>query len=229
MKCIYSLTGSLIGILCFGGSNARAAVLYSDFNTFANDANALETIILPFVGSQLNSATVGPLSFSQVDPNTFNISDVLTDIIPENEISINGIEDLDVEIADAINFFGFEFLEAEFDLIPGTSIPSVNNPFIESVFELGLFNGDQFISSVEFSPPNDTLTFVGIGSDIAFDQVQVREIVGGADNEFFGTFYVSAALPPSEDILEPGITLGLLAVLGGGMLLRYPRRKTLKN
>ena len=222
MNHVHSFTIGILGFLCLTANTAKAATLYEVFGDFARDAETVREIPLPVVGSQLTNATVDTLTFDRVEPNTFNINH-FTNLIPENELSFNGIENVNITIAENVNFFGFEFVEPEIDISPISGEPSVNEPFFESVFELSLFDDNQFITSLEFARPNDLLTFVGVGSDIAFNKVQVRETIGTADNEFFGTFYTgtgsTATTPePPASVPEPVNSAGFLAVLGGFLL-----------
>lgn len=61
---------------------------------------------------------------------------------------------------------------------------------ITSLGKVRLFN---------FNAPNNTASFVGVWSDIAFNKVQIRETSGGIDNEYFGRFYtVQVAAPVPE-------------------------------
>ena len=90
----------------------------------------------------------------------------------------------------------------------------------ESTFEATIFSGATNLGSVSFEPANDTLSFFGISSQIAFDKIEIREIVGTADNEFFGNFVTSSTALATPIPLPAGLPL-LLAGLGGfGLLAR---------
>jgi hypothetical protein len=58
--------------------------------------------------------------------------------------------------------------------------------------------------------------FWGIHTDFAFDSIQIRETVGGIDNEVFGTFYTGtrpAAVPEPSTLLFLGGGLSLLRIV----------------
>ncbi len=193
---------------------AQALTLYDDRSSFLNDTNATETS-LEVVGFSVRSFTLEDLTFTMArrEAETFNLSDIRdwVTLIPGVDLAVNGVESFDIDIANPVNSFGFDFVEPEFD-------PSVNGLFIDSTFEITLLNSGSIIDSFEFTRPNDVATFVGFSSDEVFDKVEIREIIGGAENEFFGSFYTSVPTN-SESVPEPGLMLGFSA-LGLGFLLK---------
>jgi hypothetical protein len=122
-------------------------------------------------------------------------------------MKVNGLESFDVDIDTPVNSFGFDFVEPEF-------APFIGGIFIDSTFEITLLHGGSIIDSFEFTRPNDVATFVGVRSDSLFDKVEIREIIGTAENEFFGSFYTGT----SPSVSEPGLILGY-GILGLGTLL----------
>jgi hypothetical protein len=107
-----------------------------------------------------------------------------TSLLP-SEFALTGSENLDYIFAAPVYAAGFRFVE------PGTS------PFIDSVFRITLLNGTEAIHQFDVSPPNDLATFIGVTSHLAFTRMQVREIVGSIDNEFFGEVYTSTVPAPA--------------------------------
>lgn len=188
---------------------AQALTLYDDRTEFLSDTNATEVSLEPR-GVEVDSFTLDNLTFTiaRPTPETLNLANNWTDRLPGIDLAVNGVESFDVDIANAINYFGFDFVEPEFD-------PLVNSPvFIDSTFEVTLLKSGGIIDSFEFTRPNDVASFVGFSSDQSFDRVEIRETVGAAENEFFGSFYVGTATN-SESTPEPGLALGY-GILGLG-------------
>ncbi len=133
--------------------------------------------------------------------------------LDNEELAISDREDLDVDINlgfEAFSF-GFEFVEPESD-------DNVNATFVDSTFEVSLYSGVVAVNSFTFNAPNDQAAFVGVWStaDQGFDTVEIREIVGGIDNEFFGEFYVG-----TQPVPVPGaVLLGMLGLSVVGVKLR---------
>jgi hypothetical protein len=207
-------SAALFTIFLISIKPAQALTLYDDRSSFLNDTNATETS-LENVGIRVESFTLDDLTFTiaRPEPETLNLSDIRdwATLLPGVDLAVNGVESFDIDIANPVNSLGFDFVEPEFD-------PSVNGLFIDSIFEITLLDSGNIIDSFEFTRPNDVATFVGFSSDFAFNKVEIREIIGGAENEFFGSFYTSVATT-SESVPEPGLILGLSA-LGLGVLLK---------
>jgi hypothetical protein len=101
-----------------------------------------------------------------------------------NELALSERESFNVDITTGKKFsFGFDFVEPQFDPNGGA--------FVESTFEVMLKNGATTSGSFLFERPNDSAQFVGVrtGLEEGFDRVEVREVIGDIDNEFFGQFY----------------------------------------
>ena len=206
------LTATILMAFLFGVfANANAGLItYNDLGSFLADTGASAAAPFPDngrtpVGSEL---IVGDLTFRAVDPSANIYSTDISGRIDGNEIARSDLSNFDIEITSgAVYSFGFEFVEPEFDLY-------VNAPFEESTFEVELFDGTDFRDSFTFSAPNDTAYFVGAWGDFAFDNITIREVVGGAENEFFGQFYTGSVSDTGPaPIPEPATVI----LLGGGL------------
>lgn len=93
---------------------------------------------------------------------------------------------------------------------------NVNATFVESTFEVTLFDGTTEVGSFTFARPNDQATFVGVWTDFGFDNIEIEETIGGIGNEFFGQFYTGTTAIP-----EPTT----LALFGLGAVLLAARRR----
>lgn len=136
-----------------------------------------------------------------------------TPLLPGIELAISGVENFDVEIANAVNAFGFDFVEPT----------AAGAPFFESTFDVTLFDGATEIGAFEFERPNDVVTFVGVASDESFNRVEIRDRTNTIDNEFFGTFYTGTETASTPD---PSAILGYLGltVIGAGLRMRHSQK-----
>ena len=124
-----------------------------------------------------------------------------------NQIGISNIENLNIDLLNPVTAFGFDFVEPEND-------PNVNFAFIDSTFEVTLLAGGSFVESFTYNATNDIAAFVGVSSDVAFNRVEIREIIGNPDNEFFGQFYTSTSpvpIPAAAWLFATGL-MGLLGL-----------------
>ncbi len=202
----------LLSTLILTSAPAQALTLYDNRTNFLNDTSAIETS-LEIVGASVNSFTLDNLTFTITGPSrrTLNLGGFdWTTRLPGIDLAVNGLESFDIDIDNPINSFGFDFVEPQFD-------PNVNSPFIDSTFEVTLLNSGTIIDSFEFTRPNDLASFVGFRSNLLFDKVELRETIGTADNEFFGSFYTGIATS-SESVPEPSLMFGY-GILGVGILL----------
>ncbi len=201
----------LIGILfvlvlgLFGFEDASAAItVFNDKTTFLIDTGATSaTGPLPNLGlipgDAAASQTVGTVTFTITPPSSelyigaAGVNPVpgldWTTINPGPDIAISDIENLNADLSSAVFSLGFDFVE------PTTGFGCNNTTCVDSTFSVTLKNGPTTVDSFQFNAPNDVLAFVGVQSDTAFDRVEIREITGNNDDEYFGEFYTSELLP----------------------------------
>ncbi|MCO5296595.1 MAG: hypothetical protein M9921_07045 [Fimbriimonadaceae bacterium] len=194
---------------------SAALSLYSNKTDFLNDTGASAATTIP--SSTLTSAgfSSGSLSFALAGGASNFIVDEWTTRLADHELAISGTEEFNVTVNSGLVYsFGFDFVEPEND-------PNVNATFVESTFTVTLLNGASTVDSFQFARPNDSAEFVGVWADAAFDRVQVRETIGGIDNEFFGQFYTGTSAPVPEPC-----TLAFAALVIPVMRRRIARRRS---
>ncbi len=190
-------------MLGLSATTQASITTFNDLSIFLASTNATATAPLPntglLPGSASQSQTVGDLTFSITAPSNGLFMGTAGSVIAPapwttrltgNQIGISDIENLNIDLLNPVNAFGFEFVEPEFD-------PNVNQVFVDSTFEVTLFGGGSFVESFIFNAENDIAAFVGVSSDVAFNRVEIREIIGGTENEFFGQFYTSPVPVPA--------------------------------
>ena len=183
-------------------STQASIVTFDELSTFITTTTATATAPLAntglLAGSASNSQTVGNLTFSITAPSfglffgTFGTSiapDPWTTRLNGNQIAISDVSNLNVDLSNPVFSFGFEFVEPEFD-------PNVNQIFVDSSFEVSLLDNGVIVDSFTFNAINDAAAFVGVWGDTSFNRVEIREIVGGPENEFFGQFYTGTSPVP---------------------------------
>jgi hypothetical protein len=201
-----------------------ALITFSDLSTFLATTGASAAAPIPNSGSVPNGTSVGDLTYSAGPRPGEGLffgtggPEQWSTLLGGNEIALNEFEDLNVDVATPVRAFGFEFHEPN---DPADGFTDVcNAPCFDSTFEVTLLNGGSAIGSFQFNAPDATAAFVGVSSDIAFNRVEIREIQGGIDNEFYGQFY-TASVPEPGTLLLVGIGL---AGLGGTRRLLWRSR-----
>lgn len=190
-------------------------VVYDSKSTFLAETGATSaTGPLPIIVGNPWTITVGEVTFLGGPVNNTLQMKEWSARLTGNELAIDGVENFDIALTspDPVYSIGFDFVEPQFD-------PLVNGPFVDSTFNVTLLAGQQIVSSFMFSRPNDQATFVGAWSDVPFDRLEIREVVGENGNEFFGEFYVGHI--PEGTVAVDEATLGeVKAKYGGGPVLR---------
>ena len=221
----------LLVILTFIGFAIQAnamIITFSDRATFLTSSGATNaTGPLPDLGlipgGSGASQTAGSVTFSIAPPSsalfigTAGLSGIINNDwtlrLPGPDIAISDVENLNVDLVSPVFSLGFDFVEPEYD-------PQYA-PFVDSTFTVTLKNNGVTVDSFTFNAwPHDTAVFVGVWGDTAFNRVEIRETIGGIDDEYYGQFYTGTAPIP-----EPTTLL----LLGSGLFGLAGLRKKFKK
>lgn len=217
--------GLWVCIVCCGLMPTPATAALIQFNNKTNflaqtGATAATSIPTTSPGNKGTSFTSGSLTFS-VPSGPYNIQVYdFSSRLPGNELGNGGVEDFNIAVnTGPVYSFGFDFVEPRFD-------PNLNGTFIDSTFSVTLLNGITTVGSFNFARPNDSAQFVGVWmeSGPSFNRVQIREIVGGSENEFFGQFYTGVS--PTAVPEPSSLALACVAFGVGTAFCRMRRRRT---
>ncbi len=219
-KLVAGFATGLFFLGVIGMANATP-IIFDDQSAFLSSTGATSaTGTLPYLDYAGTSVTLGDITLTSSQGIYVGYSGYdWTERITGNDIAINDIENLDISInlTSSVFSFGFEFVEPEFD-------PHVTAPFVDSTFGVTLMNGTTIVDSFTFNAPNDQAYFVGVWTDVGFDNVEIREISGGIENEFFGQFYTGNAPAPAP-VPEPATMLLFSTGLAGIVGNRIRRKK----
>lgn len=201
---------NLLFILIAWGCQAQAAVaVFSDKASFIS-ATAASQATAPYTDTGFNSFTPafssivsGSVTFSSA-PHKLYMGDASTRL-PGAEITIDNTENLNVALVGSVHAMGFDFVEPQTD-------PLVNAAFVDSTFTVTLLQGAAPVGVFTFNAHNDSTAFVGVWSTLAFNRAEIRETVGGAENEFYGQFYTGTLAPVPEPATAVLSLLGLVGV-----------------
>ena len=212
------LTLTLLGQI--DPSSAMSFKTYDDQAEFLAETNATALSPYPELGFGLDSfshdgVTVSPVSDLHPDAPDPTLVVQRRSIFPDGAILVTGQEDFDIDLSGPVNSFGFEFYE------PTATADPAN--YVDSTFEVTLFLMEEAINNFEFSPVDGVLSFFGVLSDMAFDRITIREIVGGTDDEAIARIFVGqdAVLEEPTKTPEPGLALGSLGLLGFAAIRKF--------
>ena len=231
-QCAFLSLFILVGLTALP-AQATTITTFSDKSTFLAFTGATSaTGVLPNLGlisgGSSASQTVGSVTFTIAAPSTdiyLGTQGLLfstwTTLLPGNQIALSGSENLNAALASPVFTLGFDFVEPLLDSPPGK--PSgYYCPCVDSTFTVTLKNSGATVGSFTFNAPDDVAAFVGVQSSSAFNRVEIRETIGGIDNEYFGQVYTNTTL-----VENPEPSTVLLMGMGSGALLLWGRyRKT---
>ena len=190
------MKSTILFLLALASTHSQAAMqVFSDKATFMAQTAATEATA-PYIdagfnlfGAGASSLVSGSVTFTSASGLLY-MGDASTRLAGA-EITLDGIESVDLALAGPVHALGFDFVEPQND-------PLVNAPFVDSTFTVSMFKGAAPAGSFSFNVANDSAAFVGVWSTLAFDRVQIRETTGGIENEFYGQFYTGTLAPVPE-------------------------------
>ncbi len=198
---------------------------------FATGASAL---VMTFTDRAAFTAAAGPVIVDSEAPNVSNFGLTagpnasvaignFSSAMPGNELAFSGDENFDLLFntsffTDPIFSFGLDFIEPTLNSSQQINGNGCNVAVcVDSTFEFTLRSGGADLETLSFRPVDDAaqdeVVFFGFISDVAFDGLRVREVVGSNDNEIFQNFTVGAT--PLAPVPLPAPALLLLTGLAG--------------
>ena len=182
----------------FGAGPALALqITYTDKATYLA-ATAASQATAPFGNStaQFSSYVSDSATFTAPVINGYGYFFSMTHYTPllaGNELSmaVPMFSALNVRFATPVNAFGMGFVKPQATLAAGFA-------FTNSSFTVSMVDNTKPVGSFSFAAPTDVAAFFGGSNTLAFNNVQIRETVGGTSPEFFGQVYTAATLPVPE-------------------------------
>lgn len=195
-------------------SVADAAMLtFTDKANFQSVTGAVSaTGTLSNLGAVGSSVKVGDVTFSLGSSSATKLfvgtggSRDWTTITPRNDIALSGNEDLNMTFNTAVYAAGFDIVEPS----NNSNGYGCNAVCHDTTFQVSLKLGSTLVDTFTFNAPNDVLAFIGVKSDKAFDRLEIRDLTGTHDNEYFGEVYTASEVPvPAAAWLFGSALLGL--------------------
>lgn len=224
MRKLFAPLSILLLLFLLLGNAFATTITYYDQGEFTTATGAISNGAIPDIGNVGTSQTLNNLTFSAGNSIYFGTDGMIsssyagsfndwTSLLTGADIAISGTENLNVsiDITPSIHAFGFNFVE------PTTGTVNVAAAdVVDSVFKVDLYNDSNVIfESFQFNAPDNEAYFFGAWSSVAINSVQITEIVGGIDNEFFGEFYLgSTAAPVPEPATMMLFGIGILGLAG---------------
>ncbi len=125
-----------------------------------------------------------------------------TTFVAGNDIAISGPENLNVDFAEPMRAVGFDFAEPTIRTVVYAPCSPLC-PCLNSTFQVTLRRGGALgivVGTIQFNRPDDTAAFVGLASLRAFDRMEVRELAGSCDDEYFGQFWTRSGCDCPADV-----------------------------
>ncbi len=169
-----NIAGVFLGSLLSTAALAVTDVITSKsrFLTLTGASHATE----PYPSGNLGATSFesGSVTFTPMQGSGLNFAE-WTSLFPGNDLALNGSTNLNLDLSFTASAIGIDFADS------GSN----------STFAILLRRDGQTVASASVSTGSAT-RFVGLWSDRTFDQVEIRETAGGAENEFIGRVYVGS-------------------------------------
>lgn len=166
--------------------------IFDNEGDFVALTGAAPTDPLPNLGLVSTPWQFGSLSFSFLPPsNALTVGsggdDDWSQLLPGNQLGLSGQEFLVITSQSPLKSFGFYLHEPGDNIVCSAGSPA-NCPCVPSTYRVRAKSGTQIVAEHTFEPDRDVAVFVGLASEVGFDRVEIEEIVGTCDNEYFGPF-----------------------------------------
>jgi uncharacterized protein YaiE (UPF0345 family) len=208
-----------LALTCAFAAPAMSATFFSNASAFDAATTNAVTTILPNIGSVGLSATAGDLTFTSQSGGLF-FGDGANDwstLMAGNDFGVSGAESFTVAFSSAVT--AFSMLVHEPTTNQGRVSDSCNATCFDTTFEMNLLDGATIIDTLTFNPDDDAVTFVGATSMTAFTAVQIVDVTGTIDNEFFNGF-TTASIAPVPLPASALLLLGGLGIAGAALRKR---------
>ena len=222
---LLALLVSVLGTVQAASDANATLATFDDQAAFLSATGATAAGPVPTGGGGDTSFVIGGLTFTNHPPSSFYLLPPdLGARIPGFDLAINDVESFNVDSATPLFAFGFDFHEIENDPnLFGPFLPNTFGPFFESEFQVTLLDGGSFVDSFTYTRPNDSLEFVGVWSTEPFNRIELREAVGGLEDELFGNFLTGVT---AAGVPEASVFVFWSLMSAAGLVAACLRRKT---
>ena len=189
-------------------SSVHAVVItgFTDPTSFFQVSGALP-LVPPLDNGQVEEASfsvegsLGTVTFTAIPPNTLHRGFDWTSVLSGNQFAVNGVEHLDLDLPASLFSFAIDFVE------PSAGIS-------DSTFQMSLSSSGNAIGSVNLNATDDVASGArrNFGTT-AFDRIEIREIIGTNDDEFFGVVYGSTTNVPEPSTFTLYIVILFLLLM----------------